>query len=165
MGVFGVPSTSAGVFCLAVYNGVLYAGGDFLVGAAEGPLARWNGSAWQLVRGFGAGSVEALEVYGSDLIIGGSFNINNTTHGIIKWNGSSLSEVGAGIPNAIVTKMKYRPADNSLYVGGSFSSVAGISTGNLARWDGAWHSVGGTFVANNVLALENYGNFLAIGGQ
>ena len=63
------------MFCLAVYNGQLYAGGDFLIGGTEGVLASWNGSAWQFVPGLGTGVVNALEVFGGRLIVGGYFNV------------------------------------------------------------------------------------------
>ncbi len=68
----GLNST---VYCIAVFNGELYAGGSF-TGSASTPLhyiAKWTGSAWQDVAFGTDGVVYTLFPNGSELLVGGAF--------------------------------------------------------------------------------------------
>src|SRR3990172_5937180 len=88
------------VCSLAIYNGELYAGGDFFTAGGTSALyiAKWNGSSWMPVGSGTNNRVRALIVYNGELYAGGSY----TTAGgisasyIAKWSGSIWSTVGSG---------------------------------------------------------------------
>lgn len=71
----GLGDASNSVEALVVYNGILYAGGNF--GNVPGMprfLARWTGSSWETAAGGADAPVSALTVSGGRLWAGGSFN-------------------------------------------------------------------------------------------
>ena len=91
------------VWALCVYNGELYAGGDFWEadGVLVNCIAKWNGTSWQPV---GTGTDErvwvlALCVYDGELYAGGVFNTCGgvSANNIAKWNGVSWQPVGTGV--------------------------------------------------------------------
>ncbi len=66
------------VNALAVFNGQLYAGGEFFNSAVPTSyLAVWNGSSWQPVAGGVDNVVSCLVSNGSELIVGGKFEHEN----------------------------------------------------------------------------------------
>ena len=152
---FGVPSTGVYVHrALTVYdNGTgpaLYAGTTWNHQLAQyAVVGRWNASGWSFIGGppqnFLSSSVHALAGYddgsGPALYVGGLF-VGNPS--IARWNGSSWSPlpgapVGTGIRALCVFDDGSGPA---LYVGGDFTSVGGVASPYLARWNGAWSAVG-----------------------
>lgn len=149
-------------------DGNLYAGGDF-VGSSDATsdqpstdcfnIAKWNGSSW-LPLGNGAGrsstdSVRAL-AWGPDsyLYVGGQFvgTSDSTTDQpssdcshIAKWDGDIWYSLGTGISSTggeAVYSISFGP-DNSLYAGGTFTNMGGISALNVAKWTGtSWSALG-----------------------
>jgi hypothetical protein len=126
-------------------------------------VVRRNGTSWSALGGGtnGAlnGGVEAMAFIGNDLYVGGSFT-NAGGHAnadyLAKWDGTSWSAVGANgtgpALNGAVYSLAVRGSD--LYVGGAFQDAGGVvEADRLARWDGAWHSVGAT--GDNEPALRN----------
>ena len=100
-----MAATNTGsVDVMAVFNGSLYIGGNFMTNFVPGTsnpayfLARWNAGAnlWDAVDGAGFGSqtntaVRALEIYNGDLYAGGwAFNVGRLARGTI---GGAWSEV------------------------------------------------------------------------
>ena len=164
------------VYALSVYNGELIAAGDFTTagGVSANGIARWNGMAWQpLGTGISGGIVKALEVYGNELIAGGNFTIAGgvSTDRIARWDGFSWQNLGSGVGGgssnpdvkALVTY------NGELIVGGSFSNAGGVTTNNVARWNGLnWQAfpTGGTNedYALGVTCLSYYAGELIMGG-
>jgi trimeric autotransporter adhesin len=118
------------VFCFTVFNGELYAGGDFtnIDGVPANRIAKFNGSTWSAV---GAGfdtTVYGLAVYQNEVYATGNFitSAGDTMLRIARWNGSAWNKVwnGLGIPGLNFTGYCLTPNDSSLYVGGFFT-VAG----------------------------------------
>ncbi len=132
---------------LAFYQGDLYIGGEF--GGTNGRLdiAKWDGTAWVDVDGGFLGvfsTVNKLEVHDGLLYVMGSFanyppygHPNNPGSGIVTWDGSIWNDLGggtAGSSNASVYSNVW--IRDTLYVSGRFTTIGGVPTGRIARWDG-----------------------------
>lgn len=131
-------------------DGALYVGGYFTnaggVAARNIAKASWNPDTqvwtWSsLGQGVSNGlnnRVEALAFRGSNLYVGGSFSQagNKTAWRLAKWDGSSWSHVGPD-PLAMYgggNVLALCNADDGLYIGGGFSSVAGQPAGRIVKW-------------------------------
>lgn len=64
------------VTCFAVYDGELYAGGNFSNSGstAVNGIAKWDGGSWNPVGSGLDGTAYAMQVYDGELIVGGSFS-------------------------------------------------------------------------------------------
>jgi hypothetical protein len=92
-------------------------------------------------------------------------------NGIARWDGNSWDDMGGGLggftsgasgPYVMAT---VRGQDGSVYVGGSFASIGGVSARNIARWDGErWRPLGEGVGSVNDLAIAPNGDLIA-GGQ
>jgi hypothetical protein len=143
------------VNALAVYNDgtpKLYIGGAFLSagGMSANRIARWNGSAWLDVAGGLNNTVTHLVVHDTDgaggaapqLIVGGPFSAAGavTATRLARWNGAAWSSLAQGIAegadNTVMSMASITsPQARGLYIGGTFSAVAGVSSARLARWE------------------------------
>jgi hypothetical protein len=158
------------IFALAEYQGRIYAGGEFRIGATNQPttLAAWNGTEWSAVPGapnsaeYNTPRVSALEVADGVLYVGGNFlgAANLASPSVVAWNGLVWKAVGTGMRGEVRALKEYR---GDLYAGGFISSESGWSFEGLRRWDGtSWHSMG---VENGgVQCLATFGNRLLVGG-
>lgn len=99
---FGDPNPLPGVgsyyvYCLAVYDGALYAGGWFFTanGVETTNLARWDGTRWSSMgSGMGASStpfVQDMLAYGGDLYVGGRMRSAGAKCSLFmaRWNGAA----------------------------------------------------------------------------
>jgi hypothetical protein len=179
---------------LEVFNGQLYVGGYFdSAGGAAGSakLARWTGSAWSGVNAqlepfddsvwalktFNDGSGEALYVGGNYTGIGGT-----AANFLARFDGTNYTPVGsgpiagAGIPLIVFDIESWDDGGGpALYIGGRFTSVAGVPANRIAKWDGTqWSALGsgitGTSTAGtSVNAIEAWddgsGPSLFVAGQ
>jgi hypothetical protein len=160
---------------LAVFDGKLYAAGEFTVtgGISTARIASWDGQNWAAVgggiRGLD-GPVYALGVFddgsGEALYVGGKFDIAGTTQAvsIARWDGVTWADVPGGLVRERlrgVTALYVHNdgSGNALYVGGQYISAGGLAgTSGLARWDGqSWSSVGGGAVqaANTFMEYDD----------
>jgi trimeric autotransporter adhesin len=166
------------VWALAVYDDgtgpALYAGGVFTTagGISANHIARWDGTSWSALGSPTNGvnsNVFALAVYddgtGPALYVGGDL----TTAGgisasrIAKWDGTSWSVLGGpsnGMNSPVVDLAVYDDGTGpALYAGGSFTTAGGISSNNIAKWDGtSWSALGSPTngVNSTVFALAVY---------
>src|SRR6185295_17667776 len=152
------------VNALEVYNGELYAGGQFTTagGAPASSIARWNGTAWQPV-GFGVapGAVSAFTVFNGELIVGGSFSF--PTMNVARWNGSSWNTGWAGVQTSVSALTVYH---------GDVIASGSYSPGPWRLGASPFQALGGgTTVIGSVDELTVFqgdliaaGNFGAIGG-
>jgi hypothetical protein len=150
------------VYALAVYNGELYAAGEFNTAGtiSANHIARWNGVTWDSV-GYGLGNtVYSLAVYNNELYAGGIF-----TNGIYKWNGTTWAMVGSGVPTTSSNGVfALDSCFGKLYVGGQFTTAGGISASNIASWDGTTWSTVGLGTDQKVNTLCQYNGQLYVGG-
>lgn len=164
------------VYALGLYNGNLYAGGDFEhSGITTCPkIARWDGTQWNSLNTIFAngGRVAAIEEYDGDLYIAGGFWAWNTWS-IARWDGATWSTLGGGgIEIGLYDIHEY---NGVLAVGGNnYFEASGTPVNGMASWDGAsWTSLesyGGT-PEQTVISLATYqydiyagGDFATMGG-
>ncbi len=140
------------VRALAVFDDgsgpALYAAGDFVAsgGTPLERIARWQGKAWSSVPGGGLnGQVDALVVLGEEsgttLVAGGHFTVAGgiPAERIAKWDGTGWSPFGIGCDSAVVALESLADGTGkgqSLYAGGFFDWVGGVSAPRVARWNG-----------------------------
>lgn len=143
-------------------DGTLYAGGDFtsMGGVANtARIAKWDGSAWSAMgTGAASNSVFALATVGTKVYAGGDFtNMGGVAaaDGLAQWNGSAWSAMGTGASQ--VNALAVAP-NGSLYIGGPFLTINGLSIPYLALWNGtSFVSVGTLDGDVNVIGIEASG--------
>jgi hypothetical protein len=128
------------VLAVAVYQGQLVIGGDFVL--SPGPhIARYTGTSWQTLGGGIDGPVQSLCVFSPSgpgtqpelLIAGGSFGAAGGVPAgdIAAWNGSSWSGLGSGTSGTVRAMTVW---NNQLVVAGSFFSAGGLTSPGMAFW-------------------------------
>jgi hypothetical protein len=147
-----VGLTEGRVNALAVYNGELYAAGDFTLsgGTVVNRVARWSvaNQQWMPLSSGLNNVADALYVYGGRLIIGGRFTTaaGNAVNGLTAWNGSFFTVLGTGmqgLPASSTAVNAMTQNSGFLYVAHNCSSVGGAPGSNrLARWNGSvWEGI------------------------
>jgi hypothetical protein len=133
----------------------VYATGLFAGGAS---LAKWNGSAWATIPGFSFGGLAAYDDgNGTALYAGGysTLSFPGLTTSVARWNGTAWVPIGAisgtGSSNARVTALGVvdEASGRSLYVGGTFRVIGGVTSRMVARWNAAgWSGMGAGLTPN-----------------
>jgi hypothetical protein len=152
------------VWTLAVYNGELYAAGDFTTvdGLSVNGIARWNGTAWSDPESGFNGTVQALTVWNGKLVAAGYFtSANVAANYIAAFDGNNWSALGSGT-NAQV--MGLGTWAGNLAAVGFFTTAGSVAAPHLALWDGtSWSSPGGG-VNNIAYSTTNWNGDLIVGG-
>ena len=168
------------VLSLIVYNGELYAGGNFTsFDTSEIPLnhiARYDGTQWKPVgSGFRSkhnspkDGIYAMCIYDNKLYAGGIFDTAGSVaaNNIAVWDGNEWNAVGGGVDQTGTNRPKVAALceyHGRLVVAGLFNTAGGLNVSNIARWDGAvWSSGNGAF-DGEVDALCVYNDDLYAGG-
>ncbi len=172
---------------LVFHKGVLFAGGTFTgLGNGTGSLhgiAQWDGSTWQdvpLIESWRVNnSFSVLISDGTDLYAGGNFLVawgfspqypdtGAVVNNLGRWDGSFWWPIGAS-PNNTVASLALN--DGTLYAGGSFTSIGGVTANRIAKATGTnWSAVGGSGVIGStasasVSAIVLKGNDVIIAGS
>jgi hypothetical protein len=166
---FGLSSIEYGsVRALTVHGTDLYIGGYFTSAGLlpANNVAHWDGQRWRaLGRGI-SGTVNALAVYQDKLYAGGDFTQAGdvATNGIAVWDGMRWAALdGAsgviqdgykGVVRALVA------TDDGLYIGGDFTRINGLTTFDIARWDGRQL----TPLGEGLGSIDYYGTITSSGG-
>ncbi len=147
--VYDLPNWSDpnAIFDMSFYQGDLYVGGNFGAPGGIRDIARYNGSEWVgCQEGFigQTSGVYQFETHDNLLYVAGYLADwqpygpeSNPGSGVVTWNGSEWGRLGTGTrysSNPTVYKMAW--LRDTLYVGGIFTTIDGMPTGGLARWDG-----------------------------
>jgi hypothetical protein len=156
---------------LAVYNGELYAGGQYFGHCPKNNIARWNGIKWDSVSsGTKDTCVCSMASYDSMLYAGGQFYEAGGVgaKAIAQWDGTKWDSVGCGISvqSGIEVEMLalYK---GEMYAGGNFSTIGnGSKIGKIARWNGIkWDSVGKGLYGSAAQCAAVYNRKLYVGGS
>ncbi len=161
--VFANPNDN--VRCLKVYNGKLYAGGNFSVidGVLLKGIGVYDGVSWSDIGGGvddpGCGFcswVEDIEFVDTMMYIGGAFATAGSTpvSNIAKWDGTTWSTLGTGVTgnSGIYDGWVFTIEDfnNELFVGGNFDSAGGVLCSQVAKWNGNnWAALGNGLTGMN----------------
>ncbi len=142
-GIVGHNYTSyyPGVYCLCVYQGKLYAGGDFdsAGGIQASNIAVWDGTTWSNPGGGlnmpGGALVSSIVNYNDELYAGGIFDRAgiDTANYIAQWNGNKWYPVGSGTNGEVMSLAFY---NSSLIAGGQFNMAGSTSCNDIAAWIG-----------------------------
>lgn len=176
---------SVGIMCpasvnfLKVYKGFLYADDISFTNPCWnyfGSMAKFNGFYWDTTgmcdRVGAVGDIEEYngEVYcGCTTVLSGNPWPNNflpNAQGLAKWNGSQWMAVDSPAPGGGILALKYR---NDLYMGGSITTIAGVSCKKIIKYNGStWNNMqggidGGFFP--NVYSMAVYNGDLYVAGQ
>lgn len=158
------------VRCLAVYNGMLIAGGDFgnKSGLHVNHVVAWDGANW-LPLGDGVdGGVEVLFVYSNQLIAGGNFNRAGDVDAarIASWDGTNWRALGSGISGGMRPEVSViAEYDSRLIVAGLFNQAGDINANNIAAWDGVGWSALSSGTNTAISGLAAYRGLLMVGGD
>lgn len=147
-------------WALLVYNGKLYAGGQYY---QMNNICSWDNVNLDSLKGGTNGPVYSLVEFNGNLYAGGSFDSAGRmpAKDIAVWNGIMWSNVGKGINGPVYALAVF---NNNLFAGGAFDSAGGAPAKNIAVWNGSnWGPVG-TGVSNSVDVLAAYGSVLVAGG-
>jgi hypothetical protein len=135
-------------------SGVLLVGGDFTTigGIASRGVAAWTGKAWRAVSFPRGAAVYALaRGPGNALYAGGAFgDLGAGAGGLARWTGTTWVQAGGGVVNrafpGVVTDLVQHAG--SLFASGCFFTAGGVEgapgaviSRDVARFDGAWHSL------------------------
>jgi hypothetical protein len=150
------------VNAVIVFNGELYAGGEFnhIGGSDRKYIAKWNGSNWINVGGgLDDGPVESFSVLRNTLIVGGNFRVTGTglfVDRIVSWSGSTWSRMLTGHNDHVYALYTFSSTDTVLYSGGEYTTAGGKWCYHAAMWGRfSTSSIGGQvrYADNNALVL------------
>ncbi len=153
------------VYALAVFNGMVYAGGNFTIAGRvhANHIAVWNGNEWDTV-GYGFNSdVYCLTVWNGSLYAGGDFDSSGSVkiNHIARWNGSLWTGLGAGMNNYVNALMPYR---GLFYAAGNFDTAGGKPVDYISVWNGSFWDTVGEGVNQETSALDTNNGILYVGG-
>lgn len=135
------PGTSGSVRAMVVWNGVLFAAGDFTGGGVT-RIAQWNGSAWSPLAGGFPTTIYSLAVWNGTLVAAGYTGSGASLAPVIQaWNGTSWAALPA--PPTLRAPLALVSYQGLLCVGGRTSTNGGV----LERWNGSTWSI--SILANN----------------
>jgi len=154
------------VYGLGIYNGELYAGGEFTSSndTPLGGIAKWDGENWISVGTQTNGWVHTFKEIDGNLYIGGGFT-NHTNEldldvacgNILMFDGNDWQNLNGGANSYVEAIIKFQ---DKILVGGDFSLVQDtIAASRLALWDdGIEEPIDTTFV--NLLEVSSSNNIV-----
>ena len=160
----GVPYGFGGnVSSLATFEGDLIVGGAFTTagGIAANKIARWNGTSWSAMGAGSGATVSGLLALGGELYANGYWGGVQT---LGRWNGSDFTPLGTAISGSVQILYGLGSFQGDPVMGGSFTSVSGVSAANIARWNGAAWQPLGAGTSGSVFGIHELGADLYVGG-
>jgi trimeric autotransporter adhesin len=149
---------SSAVYSMKVFQDDLFVGGTFIEvdGISTYYLARWNGSAWgsigNLIAFMGGDGLYATD---TALFVGDAGRVR-------WWNGSTWNML-PGVFNSSIYSISH--LNDTLYVGGFFSSLSGEAFPHIARWNGTEYENLTSGCNAQVTDLTSFGGQLFVGGN
>ena len=165
------------VYSLVFKGNDLYVGGIF-TNAGSLPargIAKWDGTNWSALPGIFNADIFGLAVNGNDLYVAGLFHIGSDTnlYSFAKFDGANWTTFGSivsGCVGSFCTPLagSILIDGTDIYVGGSFTTFAGVAANSIVRWNGAqWNPLSTGLTGTNVSAqsITKYGGRIVVGGS
>ena len=137
-------------------SGDVIAVGDFRTAGGQPALevASWSGSAWVSMGTFATngGMYRVIITEDDSIVIGGTFTDASsvpTADNIAAWSGSAWVAYGGGA-NATVSALA-NGSSGSVYAGGDFTTIGGVTASRIARFNGTTWSPLGNGLSGQVL--------------
>ena len=146
-------------YCMAVYNGELYIGGNiynYASGGATHTILKLVNNSWVGVDSNGEiGVAEQMLVWNNELYV--ATNQYDRPNRVMKYNGTTWTQVGSTLP--IEEKFQCLEVfENELYVGGDFVNLNGAN--RVAKFDGSdWAPVGFPLSIANTPNVQEVNDF------
>jgi hypothetical protein len=152
---------------------------DYSTEHPVGHVAMWNGSSWNTMGGgVGSPDVSALAVTPGGVYVGGRFTDladgTTTMNRLARWTGSGWESLstGSGLSSSNgvdsnLYSLAYSSAENSIYLGGFFSTAGSRTVNHAGRWsitDGDFYGLGNS-VDGPITAMEQVGNKIFMAGN
>jgi len=169
----GTGSTAGSITDIEIQGGDIYAIGGFFsivfnfpvvingINVSSG-VAKWDGNSWSAV-GTEISDFLAIDIefdstgklYGSRLSYDFSAFVFNQVQ-VVRWDGTSWLVEGNTPNGSQISDLTFDPADN-LYAVGSFPSIDGVASNNIAKYDGSsWTPLGsGTNASTSSVFASN----------
>jgi len=163
---WGTLGSGAGdeVYALQLFDGYLYAGGDFDLGEGGPKYAmKWDGESWSSVLDEGGGGPDGT-VYGFAATEATLYAVTDGKPNVQQWSGSMWLAVAKPTHHGLDGRVRALLLHNgNLYAGGDFTTADGIRVNHIAKWDGFEWSAIGYGLAGPVYALLVHDNILYAG--
>lgn len=162
---------SSNVYAITTYKSELYIGGSFVdAGLVANYITRWDGKNWFRLQGYNPDEdVLAMAVFREELWVGGKFSSIGGiagTKGIARFTDSGwLPVLGNGLAGTVPFVGCISVfSDFSMFIGGLFEGVGGLTTNGIAKWDGnVWSSLKqGAY--GRVTSIVQFQNLIFVGG-
>ncbi|MES2760954.1 MAG: T9SS type A sorting domain-containing protein [Bacteroidota bacterium] len=160
----------------ALYNGDLYAAGNFQTNSGLSDIAVLKSGIWERVGNSDSlrgtfSSLFKLEVFQNELYAGGYLlhSEGNVGNGIQRWDGTNWKTVGNSLQDynnttnsatLVSDMMQYK---NKLYVAGGFSFAGNSIAHNMATWDGTKWCAIDTLIDKPITAFGIFNDTLFAG--
>ncbi len=156
-GLFGGSNGIDGlIYAIATDDsGRVYVGGSFISagGVASNNMALWTGSEWEPLGDGFDDSVFEIAIDDSGFVYAGGLFVRSGTvevNGLARWDGETWNPMGTGLAKERDTGSSLPSvwaiafsAEGTMYIGGDFTEVDGVSAVGIAQWDGeTWAAVG-----------------------
>lgn len=164
-----VGATSDVVFSIKKLSSGLYAG-------TTTGVYKWSGTTWinlGTIAGAFGNSLFVTDIdedsNGTLYIIGSFTTINGiTVKGVARWDGTTWHALGTGVDISAgsTNPMCMATIGTNVYIGGAFSSVSGVPTNMVAKWNGvSWSAIGSGLTGSGIpQCMISKGNNLYVGG-
>ena len=152
---------------LQVHNNKLYVAGSFTkVGTTDAyGLAEWDGTSYTAFNPnlFQGDGFEALTVHQNNLICAGDFTYGagNPAY-VATWDGSSIADTTYSLSSIVHDVFSH---NDTLYVGGHFTSLHGIFYNRIAKHNGVSYDTMGKGFNSRVHAIAFYDGEVIAGGE
>jgi hypothetical protein len=163
----GVPGN---VYTMLLTGDSLYVGGSFYT--RTGPVSEiglYHQGDWLNLGDGLDGNVYALAQYKGQLWVGGDFTTTahdqQELYSLAIWDGNNWNAFGSGADTGTPGQVySILPVGDSIYIGGNFNSVAGVTAHGLIKWSKGIFSPVGSGVYGEVDGLYSYNGSLYVGG-
>jgi Collagen triple helix repeat (20 copies) len=157
----GLASSDGVVRCKSIVfdsAGDLYVGGKFDTagGVASKGVAKWNGTSWSALPGMVGPLLEPTRPEPYQLVFdnaGVLYAVGNIDKYIQYWTGTTWQVFNPSITGASVKTIAFDAA-NDMYIGGSFSTIAGVPANCICKYSGGTFTPLGSGVGFSVTMIK-----------